>query len=339
MFELAYAAAVVGIFAIILFAGIKRGITEDSKQLLGRFNDLRGIFAIEIVTGHVIRYESTVLYPMGKFLIVSVAFFFFVSSFGMVQSYRSKENYLRGFLASKCGYIFILAVVTHLVNVAISMMTGLEKGYNTTSDSLLYNFFKETNWYLWELLGFYALFFLLYKYVHKYRCAIFFLITTVGATLLFKYGWVEGYYASALAFPFGVLVGEHFKSVSHFVYGPKGYAVTAGMALGGLSCLFLGEDSLVGMVYLRNTLCLSGLIILMYFMRCFRCTNRALRVLGDYSTEIYLFQFIWLAVSEAYGWDYKVRLPFVLAATGTTAYLMHFALNPVKRYMKTLHGQ
>lgn len=65
-------------------------------------NALRGIFAIEIVIGHVVRYENTWLYPFGKFMIISVAFFFFVSAFGMVSPIRNREMFtLRDFLREK----------------------------------------------------------------------------------------------------------------------------------------------------------------------------------------------------------------------------------------------
>ena len=63
-----------------------RDCSSEQEEVLGRLNSLRGVFAIEIIIGHVFRHQMTILYPFGKFMIVSAAFFFFISAFGMVYS-------------------------------------------------------------------------------------------------------------------------------------------------------------------------------------------------------------------------------------------------------------
>ena len=93
-----YALLIYAIFIFILLFGIKfRPLTKE-EDFFFSFNRLRGFFALEIVVGHVVRYESSLLYPIGKFMIISVAFFFFVSAYGMARSYDAKEDYLHGFL-------------------------------------------------------------------------------------------------------------------------------------------------------------------------------------------------------------------------------------------------
>lgn len=64
-------------FAMLLLWGSRPAKVEREEDYFSNFNSLRGLFAIEIVIGHVIRYESGLLYPLGKFMIISVAYFFF----------------------------------------------------------------------------------------------------------------------------------------------------------------------------------------------------------------------------------------------------------------------
>lgn len=80
MESIIYALFVWALFFIITFYGIRKSAVKDSGDYLVRLNSMRGIFAMDVAIGHVIRYENTLLYPLGKFMI-SVAFFFFYFGF------------------------------------------------------------------------------------------------------------------------------------------------------------------------------------------------------------------------------------------------------------------
>ncbi|MDD6072586.1 MAG: hypothetical protein PUC12_17515 [Clostridiales bacterium] len=84
VFDIVYVVFILLLFAGVIFCGVKPLPALDGQEACQRLNNLRGIFAMEIVVGHVIRDDRTLLYPMGKFMIISVAFFFFVSAFGLV---------------------------------------------------------------------------------------------------------------------------------------------------------------------------------------------------------------------------------------------------------------
>lgn len=335
MLDFLYSGITILLFVIMLMAGFKKSNNEITPLvIIQRYNNLRGIFAIQIVVGHVIRYDNTLLYPFGKMMIVSVAFFFFVSSFGMVQSYYKKKNYLKGFLLSKCGYILILASAAYLFDIIISIIAFGKCGSLTSLKCFVINFFKCTNWYIWEIMIFYILFFVIFKYVKKYRSILFFTITILAVTFLFESGFSEMYYASSLGFPLGILAGEHFNGFCNFVYSFKGKITAAILTVLGLCSLIPGQNGLIGMVYMRNMICIAGLLILMYIFRSFEFNNRFLQITGKYSMEIYLFQFTWLWISESTGWDYKARIPLVLTITLITAYFMHFAFIPIQNMRK-----
>ena len=185
-------------------------------------------------------------------MIISVAFFFFVSAYGMARSYDAKEDYLHGFLFSKFSYLLAIAVIAYLHSLIIKFLfTG-----SIEPKHIIRGFFTSTNWYIWELLFFYLLFFLIYRYIPKYRVSIIGILTFLCATGGFAIGLPQGYYCSAMAFPAGLLFYEHFNTVTRFLKTAWGKFTTIIMAIAGLYSLFLGEDSLLGM-YICTTLYVS----------------------------------------------------------------------------------
>jgi hypothetical protein len=158
---------------------------------------------------------------------------------------------------------------------------------------------------------------------------------SVLTALLFKAGWPEGWYASSFAFPFGLFYEEYYEKCNDFLYSKKGYGLTLLLVCLGLSSQLLDTNSLVGMVYLRNIMCIAGLLILIYVLHIFEINNRGMRILTKYSTELYLFQFIYLRISEATPWDYKLRMIFVITLTAVTAFFMYRVINKARACMHT----
>lgn len=323
MVNLMYSLIVWMLFLLISLYGIHYKKTDKKEDCLMRLNSCRGIFALEIVIGHVIRYEETLLYPLGKFMIISVAFFFFVYAFGMAVSFRQKKGYLQGFLAGKALYLVILAIITFIVNMVLDMLCPAELGYFYPGMNPVSAILSETNWYLRELLLFYLLFYFVYKYIKKFRILFITLVSAAFAGFAFAGGWAQGWYSSILAFPMGLLFGEYYETICRFMKTIRGKLITVILIFLGVGSQFLGTDSITGMVFLRNAMCIAGMLILIYFCTYFTIGNCVNRALIKYSAEIYLFQFIYLKIAEMYGWDFKIRLPFVLGCTILTAVMIH----------------
>lgn len=293
---------------------------ECEEEYFRGFNNLRGLFAVEIVIGHVIRYERTWLFPLGKFMLASVAFFFFVSGWGLCRSFHQKKGYLNRFLAVKCGYLFMLSVYAFLLRYIIWIVSG----NSDAKENIMAQYFQRTNWYIWELMFFYLLFYLIYKFVpNRLRNILIAIITVILATVLFYAGVIQGYYMSAFAFPAGLFFCEYFDSVLSFLNKGIGKLVILAAAILGLSSSMFGMDSLVGMVYLRNLLCLAILGIMIYFLTYFHPENVFLKFLGKYSTGIYIYQFMFLDMYELPQADWPLRLGLVLGCTMLTAVIMH----------------
>lgn len=332
----AISAVVIAAFMLILFPGTEKVKTQGKQELLGRYNMLRGIFALEIIVGHVIRFERTPLYLLGKVMIISVAFFLFVSGWGITISYHTKKNYLDGFLGKKCGYLFILAVITYAFRWVV---TYFILHINMIDKNLLYDFIQKTNWYIWELILFYAIFWVIYKYIKRGRVLTIMGITSALIVFFFKQNMLQGYYSSGLAFPLGILFGEYYENMAKWLNSRKGVVVTVLLSLLGICSLLLDENSLLGMVFLRNVMCIAAMLILFYILSYVRFSNRALKWCGEISTELYLFQFVWLNVYGALLEDWKIKLGLVVISTLGTAIVMHWVLKPVKKFFAVHAGK
>lgn len=307
------------LLAFLLIYKLQYQHAESEEEYFQNFNSLRGLFAVEIVIGHVIRYENTWLYPLGKFMLVSVAFFFFVSGWGLCRSFHQKKGYLDHFLASKCMYLFILSIYAFLLRYILWVVMGKSEA----KENILLQYFQKTNWYIWELIFFYLLFYFIYKFVPgRLRNILIAVITVISATALFFAGVIQGYYMSAFAFPAGLLFYEYFDSVRAFLKKGIGKLMILAAAILGLFSSAFGLDSLVGMVYLRNLLCLAVLGIMIYFLTYFCPGNIFLRFLGKYSTGIYIYQFMFLNMDELARSGWSLRVALVLGCTLLTAVIM-----------------
>lgn len=330
---------VLGLFAATVFWGMERKTAGGKSDFLFRLNGLRGIFAIEIVIGHVVRYEKTILYPFGKMMIISVAFFFFISAFGMAVSFQEKENYLKGFLLQKLSYLLVLALIAFGHNVLIDWICPKDLSLCFRGGNLVFWFASRTNWYLRELALFYILFYFVYKYMKKGRVLIITGITLIFASIVFKCGWITGWYASAMAFPLGLAFGEYFASICSFLHSVWGKMTTMILTLTGVIILWFSENSLIGMVYMKNLMCIAGILILLYFINYFSIGNSVNRFLNKYATEIYLFQFAYYYMAGAYGWSYWISLLFVIPVTVFVAVLMHPVIRFAKENLEKLYTQ
>lgn len=307
--------------------------TLSRESCLQNLNNLRGLFALEIVMGHVVRYENTILLPLGKFMICSVAFFYFVSAFGMVVSFDKKKDYLNlGFLLSKPVYLFLLAVIFFLAGVLVDAFCSNDLSY--ISADIRGAFLFTTNWYIWEMIGFYIVFFFIYKFIPEFRVLLIFAITVVLSIVMYQHGFWEAYVASTFAFPAGLLCGEYFPQVKKFLYSRKGAFAAMVMTVFGLCCLLIKPENMISMIFMRNSLCLAALMITFYLCNHFTLgSNPVARFLCRYSTEIYLSQFICIRLAESYKWNYMIRMPFVLVFTVMLAAIIHPLIVMLKKML------
>lgn len=102
------------IVGILVWGGKTDRLNISEKTgYLSRLNSLRGLFALDILIGHVAGHNMYPLMPFEKFSIVSVAGFFFLSGAGLADSYYKKKIPFRHSIKNNCTYSINIAFAFH----------------------------------------------------------------------------------------------------------------------------------------------------------------------------------------------------------------------------------
>lgn len=341
MTDYIYSAIIYILFAAVLFLGAGKGRIRNQREALTKLNKLRGIFALDVVIGHAVQYQfDTVLHPFSTFMLISVGFFFFISAFGMTTSVMTKKNYIHdGFLIRKCGYLFAVAIIVYLLSCAIGFFTKTPVWHFDSYASFVRGFVGRTNWYVWQLMAYYVLFYIVYRFVPKYRCLVVTVIMIIQITVSYLLGAQERYYVSSMCFPLGMVFGEYYDRVSVLLLGQKGdkslylkyrgYIITAFLLVLGMGYIFL-SGNIIGACYLKNVMCIGVVCALFIALNHVKIGNKITKFLTTHSLEIYMCQFVLTDSAVNWGWDYKIKLPFILFGVLFISVAIHPALKWIK---------
>ncbi len=302
-------------------------VNRGGVEFFYNMNALRGIFAIEIVLGHAVHYSgNTMLFMLGEFMFIGVSFFFFASAFGMARSYDLKPDYMRGFLIKKCGTLFSIAMVCFLQNELIRFILHKNLGWTGNVFSCI---FEDTNWYIWELMLFYILFWAVYSFVKKRKVLWTSILVVIIVHIMYFAHFDIPFYISAIGFLMGLLFYTYYEKSVRFFRSTKGIFTIAVTTAVGL-CSMLWDGNIFASVYLRNIMCAAFLSALVVVLQFVRFDNAVLRFLSKYSAEIYFYQFIYLEIFANRGTIEKTLL--IVGSTLITAVVMR----PVNVFIKGL---
>lgn len=326
-------------FVMVAAWGIKKEkIGIQKEEYFSRLNLFRGIFALDIIIGHVAGQNMLPLMPFEKFSIVSVAGFFFLSGCGLSNSFHRKKNYLRE-IPKKIIYLFCVTLTLYFVKIIVQCMSGCSLNYIPDSIASFGRiYFQTTNWYIWELMLLYVVFALIYELKSRKLIGGGYCVIAISAiTFLIGLGFalngtIVAWYYSILGFPLGILFWEYFDSFIWFIHRWYGWAVIVLLAAGGLIGHFGLAGNTVGSYITRNMFCAACIMIIILVIERVKIDNKAIRCLTDFSLELYLYQSLWLDLTQNIAADYFVRMLIVLGGTFAAAVLVH----PVNKFIKKI---
>lgn len=320
-------------FIMIFCCGIRKGELVSKDECYKRLNTMRGIMALEIIIGHVVRYENSILLPLGKFMLVGVAFFFFVSGWGLCKSYHEKSGYLDTFLKARVVYVCGVIIIALIITTLIDFISPIDTRYSIHSlegKALIWKLIDNINWYMRELLLLYLVFYFVFKLVKKHRIVILTTIVAIIACILCVLGYERCWYASIMAFPVGFVFYLYFSKIIGFLKSIKGIFLISGLGILGLSSLVIDDKSFIPIFVANNSLCICVVMILVLFSITFCVENRAKDFLNKYAMELYLYQFIFLAIAESANWNYWYKMLFVVGLDVLISILSHPAIIRLK---------
>lgn len=221
------------ILAFVLFFGVKRapkGAFHGDFLSLQQTKALQGFAAIGVVFHHIgqntcapwlpsdnIIHGLEPFVPIGYLL---VSLFFFCSGYGLLKSYKAKENYLKGFFLRRALHPLLLLLITDAVS--IFLVSFFPSKFPEVSSYVIPTPFhmggavliNDKSWFIFALLIMYAAFWLGFRIFSKHRIlGISFVILATAGYLVFCDWWMYGnwWYNSIVLFPIGLLFAEYEK--------------------------------------------------------------------------------------------------------------------------------
>lgn len=223
------------------YASEKNQWHEDVLSL-STSKSLLGFFAVLIIFHHLVQKigsgNASVFGILENLGVCFVSVFFFFSGYGLLVSWRSKPDYLKGFFRKRmpsvlvpfylCNAIFIFAAVISGQKITAGKLLGWASGF------LLLN---TQMWYIVEIVLFYIVFFLVFRFAKTEKAALFgigiFLVFFTIGSLLLGHGdyWFQGewWFNSSLLFYVGILFARYEKNILRFL--KRFYCVTVLMAV------------------------------------------------------------------------------------------------------------
>lgn len=288
------------IFYNVRFAG--KDVFFDNSLSFTQTSALRGICAIEIVLGHLgaALPKSYLLYPFQKAGILVVGIFFFLSGYGLIYNYLNKQAYLEGFLKKRLSALLLPVIIVWIIKSIVNF------SMNPKSNIFVYmaqkNIFRTTNWFVWELLLCYLIFYFAYKHFSiMYAVYLNIIFAFVFILICYFTRMTDPWYGSTLCFPMGIIVGINYDKIIYWMRKRifyKAIYFTFLLAITSVLFILLPEGKFVTVVVTRNIASITFVLLVLLLLQKVKIGNKISLFLGKISYEIYLIHFSvinWLA--------------------------------------------
>ncbi len=229
--------AVVVLMLIQIKFAPKGKIYEDFLSLEST-KVLQGLAAIGVMMHHCVQiitnYGNVWVGPISLFNDIGVLFtsiFFFCSGFGLITSYRTKPDYMKGFLKKRIPAVLIPFMIS---NILYFIVIGLYfKEIYGTADAVLcltgLRLINRNTWFLVEIMVLYLAFYFIFRFVKKEKAKwilmVLFVAVMIMVSLLLGHEgserrgyWFKGewWYNTTIIFPVGMLVARYKDNIIAF---------------------------------------------------------------------------------------------------------------------------
>ncbi len=196
---------------------------STSKMLLG-------FFSVLIVFHHLVQQsggnEAGILFLLEDFGVGFVGVFFFFSGFGLYESMKKKEGYIRGFLKKRLPSVLIPFYTV----IAVFLAYFLPQTEKIETKELIgwitgWKLINSHMWYIVEIVFLYIIFYLLFRWIKNRKISVALLFAAVIALVVWSLrrchgdAWFQGewWYNTTLLFPIGVLFAEHRDNLVYYM--------------------------------------------------------------------------------------------------------------------------
>jgi peptidoglycan/LPS O-acetylase OafA/YrhL len=331
---------------------------QDSPWSLGVSKGILGFFAILIILHHLAQTLAgdeavrtfTFLENWG---VCFVGGFFFFSGYGLMKSFMTKQDYLKGFFRKRFLKILIPFYVCILVFIFCSIALLESYGWiDAISYITGWRLINTHMWYIIDISVLYAMFYFLFRFIKNLNIALAamgILIAGITVTSLFLgHGdaWFQGewWYNTLFVFFIGVLFAKTQRKILPFI--KRTYPILLLFSIGAFIALYQSTIYMLTTYsywsefenppgYVDKFRCLSSqlpmvivfVFILLLLLMKVRFANKILSFLGNISLELYLIHNLFIMMLRdsrvIFIKSTSMYMLMVLIGSITLAYVLH----------------
>lgn len=287
------------LFLIIILFSIKIN-KEDNLTPLSKDNSiaLKGIMAIVVLFHHISQNVKTPL--TGALLFagpIAVSVFFFVSGYGLMKSFKTKEGYLNNFINHRILPILIQFLIMNILYYIFRLIIG--DGYSVIEFLKSFINGKTTmyyGWYILEIIVLYIVFYIACKVFNKKHNNI--VLFTLFATIIMNIiMYIAGYdtcwYRSNLCLTMGMFTALKEHKINKLISKRKAlsiFVLSITFVIGFILCQFI-DNRILNCILFQLTLLVLQLDIYAVLIK-FSFKGKIINWLGKNSLYIYILQAI-----------------------------------------------
>lgn len=298
---------------LLLFFGCKffgKGQWNDGFLSLKQSKAVQGFCAVCIMFHHMAQKTCApwnnpdyIVHGLDFFVYIGflfVAVFFFCSGYGLYKSYKSKENYLQGFLG-KHIWPLVIAMLT-IGCVFLAGRSWVQEDFYTPALFVIGEpqQINPYGWFPLALIVFYFGFYVSFKNCKKEKWAIVFTSLFVLLYILYCDYTLFGtwWYNSVIAFSLGLVIAKNEEAVVEFA--KKRYVlllISFIVLTAGFFAISMIDHNKVNRFVILIAQMLSSccfVISLLLIGMKVRIGNKALNFLGGFTLELYLLHGIFV---------------------------------------------
>lgn len=271
----------------LIFASLsrRRRCMKLVSNLRGGYNKystkaVKGICAILVMLSHIFGQLSWVGY-------IAVGIFFCFSGYGLLYSWKTKDNYLDGFIKKRIARVVTPFLVVYIVSIVLHIIIGGPEEISDFVEKIVSLKFLPSAWYVVAIVYFYLGFYVIAKSAKSEKrilfCMIFFWIAYCFICIVTK--WNTFWYNSSFGFVIGLLGAICIKNDSIRIDKNKKYLflwTTVTLAVFILAACT--PRRLITDVLYSSILTIAVAV----FVISYEIQSNLLNKIGDVSYEIYL---------------------------------------------------
>ena len=210
--------------AIIIIAVFTNNKKDEDYLSVEHTTNMRGIAAIGIIIHHMSE-RTTGGYIFGYMAMTGylfVAFFFFMSGYGLLVQYQKKKGkYLNGFIKNRLMYIVIIYLLDIVLYTVVKTLLGEHYTPLQILKSIIFTGIANNSWYMVVLILLYVSFYIIFKCkiikTIPQKIACVFGVETAFFIICIFFKINPMWYLSNYGFVMGMIWANHKEKIDEFL--------------------------------------------------------------------------------------------------------------------------